>query len=97
MTLDDALLVQEKDILASPFTSPAYAPFKVKAVWISKDRRFVRFQLVGYKPAGAWVPHDRMVRVPEGWRWSTTHGWVTQSGASGTLRLELDPELAEDA
>jgi hypothetical protein len=84
--------VREKDTLASPLTSPPYRPFKVKRVWVSADERFVRFQLAGYKPMDTWVPHDSLVRVPEGWEWSALRGWLTDTGAKGTLQLERDHE-----
>lgn len=91
MKLADALQVRVGDVLASPYTTPAYRPHKVKAIWASADRQHVRFQLTHF--ASNWIDHEMWIRVPEDARWQQPPGgaafWIRNSTR---LHLTLERE-----
>lgn len=96
MKLAQALEVKVGMTLASPYTTPSLRPHKVKQVWISHDRRHVRFQLTRY--ADRWLDHENWILVPEVGKWVDSipgrqPQWMAGLlGGPLTLKLEKDPE-----
>lgn len=92
MKLAQAIDVQVGMVLASPFTTPPYRPFTVKRVWVSADKRHVRYQLTHY--GDRWLDHQNLILVPEGLEWHSIRKVWTRKGSpiAMPLHLEQDPE-----